>query len=175
MYAGPGRYRREQPVCEQRRSSRLGNGEPFRAVSTTVREAFPCSGRRAAETLRSNHQVQRRPGPQAPMAGPCVGPHRQRSRLLRSDAFGARLPCLYGRVACTVPGAHRGRARIPYLFRDSKPSATLEKRVSSVAFLLSGPPSSTIIPDVTSFPLERCGHVYVHSVRRPFRSHICNL
>src|SRR6184192_3432054 len=55
---------------------------------------------------------------QAPIALPGVDADRQRSRLLRSDAFGPRLSCLHGRVPFAVPGAPRGRARVPYVLRD---------------------------------------------------------
>ena len=50
-----------------------------------------------------------------------------------------------GESPCTVPGAHRRRARVPYVLRDSKPSATLMKVCQMSRSYYPGTPPFTII------------------------------
>src|SRR5258707_1059212 len=90
-------------------------GIPMTELTDAAYDAYAVIG---PQIPSFEHQIQRRLGSQAPIALPGVDADRQRSRLLRSDAFGPRLSCLHGRVPLAVPGAPRGRARVPYLLRD---------------------------------------------------------
>jgi hypothetical protein len=114
-YCGPGCHRGEQPVCEQRHSSCLSNGDRFRAVSTTIREAFLAQvgvpPKLYARIIRFNaaldHKLRR---PVHGAASPTITTSMIRCIWCMTVLLSRESPF-------TVPGTPRGRARIPYILR----------------------------------------------------------